>query len=541
LASDVEQLSKRDLLILTRRIASSLREAAPTATKRLGLCRQLLAGKVKHDQLSSLLDQIARLTIDERHYWIGNFYALLLPLPQRRAQAAYFTPPHLSQAVVSLVCKQGFDLHHHTAIDPAAGGAAFLSTLATEMRKHKVAASTIVKRLHGIEIDSGLARLSETLIANRIGVTLENGSIVTVGNSLTMRTPDRFDLVLANPPYGRISRTDIHRRTWDEVCHPGHINKYALFTELCFRLAKPGGLVGLVLPSSFIAGPLYDRLRTFIRNQGEILDLGSVVDRQDVFVDVAQDVSVIIARAGTRHRIDANVAFGLFTGLQAFKACTATKLPAKSGEPWTIPAASAGLITGGATLGDYGVTVRAGYFVWNREKDRLVSRSRTKLIVPLVWAQNVRAGKFCFPDARTREGTDFVRFTDDSTAIVRTHAIVMQRTTNSRQSRRLIAARISPSVLKKWGGFVSENHTLVITGADIDTLDMVCLLLNSAPVDIRYRQLSGTASVSVTLLRGLDLPSPAALKEALGKTKDKDSAIEAAYAASSSATMAAGA
>jgi adenine-specific DNA-methyltransferase len=488
------------------------------------LCKQLLAGKVKHDQLSSLLDQIARLSINERHYWIGTLYALLLPAAQRRAQAAYFTPPHLAQAVVSLVCKQGFDLHKHTAIDPAAGGAAFLSTLAAEMRKHRVPTVSIIDRLHGIEIDSGLARLSEALIANRIAVGIENGAIVAVGNSLTMRTPDRFDLVLANPPYGRVSRDDVPERQALLVCHPGHINKYALFTELCFRLAKPGGLVGLVLPSSFIAGPLYNRLRTFIRNRGEILDIGSVVDREDVFVDVAQDVSVIVARAGTPHRVTANVAFGHFTGLQPFKACTATKLPPGVGEPWTIPAASAGLITGGATLDDYGATVRSGYFVWNREKDRLVSRSRSKLVVPLVWAQNVRAGAFCFPGARAWEGIDFVRFTQDTPAIVRRHAIVMQRTTNSRQPRRLIAARISPSVFKKWGGFVSENHTLTITANDIATLDMLCLLLNSGAVDTRYRQLSGTASVSVTLLRGLDL-----------------AAIEAAYVASWSDTMAAGA
>jgi adenine-specific DNA-methyltransferase len=540
-ASKTDELPKRELLILTRRIADSLRDDAPTATKRLGLCKQLLAGNTDHEQLSLLLDQISRLRIDERHYWIGTFYALLLPLSERRAQAVYFTPPHLAQAVVSLVCKQGFDLLRHTAVDPAAGGAAFLSTLAAEMRSRKARTNSIVNRLHGFEIDSGLARLSEALIGNRIGSVIENGSIVKVRNSLSLRTPDKFDLVLANPPYGRITGAECPEKRWLEVCHPGHINKYALFTELCFRLAKPGGLIGLVLPSSFIAGPLYDRLRTFLRTHGEILAVGSVADREDVFVDVAQDVSVIVARAGNPHKATTTVAFGHFTGVQPFQAYSAAKLPAGVGERWTIPASSTGLSVGGATLADYGATVRSGYFVWNREQERLATRSQSKRVVPLVWAENIRAGKFCRPKARTRGGIDFVKFTDDSPVIVRTDAIVMQRTTNSRQPRRLISARISPSTLKKWGGFVSENHTLTITAKNVDTLNTICLLLNSGAVDARYRQLSGTASISVALLREMDLPKPKDLKQALLKYKDREKAIEAAYAAAPAAKLAAGA
>lgn len=541
MTSKKEDLQQRELLIVTRSTAAITRDLAPTATKRLGLCKQLLTGKTSHKALSALHDKISRLTIDERHYWIGTFYSLLLPVADRRSQAVYFTPPHLAKAVITLVGKHGFDFREHTAVDPAAGGAAFLSTIAAEMRTNRIRTDTIIKRLHGIEIDSGLARLSEALIGNRIGAVIDNGSIVKVANSLSLRKLDTYDLVLANPPYGRVSLAEYPDEKWLEVCHPGHINKYALFTQLCFRLAKPGGLVGLVLPSSFIAGPLYDRLRSFLRAHGEILTVGAVIDRQDVFADVAQDVSVIIARAGAAHKFTCTVAFGQFTGREPFKAHSATSLPWRTGDRWTIPVTSSGLAVGGATLEDYGATVRSGYFVWNREQERLKTFSRSKLVVPLVWAENIQAGKFCRPAARTGEGVDYVRFEEESPAIIRTEAVVMQRTTNSRQPRRLIAARISPSVLKKRGGFVSENHTLTITAKDHDTLDTLCVLLNSAAVDARYRQLSGTASISVKLLREMDLPKPEALRQALLKYRSKERAVEAAYAASLSTKMAIGA
>ncbi|HEY2445657.1 MAG TPA: N-6 DNA methylase, partial [Rhizomicrobium sp.] len=181
---------------------------------------------------------MSRLPKDERHYWIGTFYALLLPAAERRSKATYFTPPHLARSIVALACKNGFDIKKHTAIDPAAGGAAFLSTLASQMRAGGSDASSITKHLCGIELDSGLATLSETLIGDQLGTEIKKRAIVAVGNSLR-RIPDKkFDLVLANPPYGRIFLGGTSKSQWKDVCHPGHINKYALFTKLCFRLVK---------------------------------------------------------------------------------------------------------------------------------------------------------------------------------------------------------------------------------------------------------------------------------------------------------------
>jgi adenine-specific DNA-methyltransferase len=515
--------------------------SATTPAKRLNLCRRLLQPDRPDPRLQVLIQQLSCLPKDERHYWIGTFYSMLLPAAERRSKATYFTPPHLARSIVTLACQNGFDIKKHTAIDPAAGGAAFLSILAAQMRDGGSPKSSIVKRLRGIELDSGLAMLSETLIADQLGTEIRKRAIVTVGNSLKRIPDERFDLVLANPPYGRISLNETSKRRWEDICHPGHINKYALFAELCFRLVKPKGLIGLVLPSSFVAGPLYDKLRAFLRQRAEILLLGGVPYRNDVFIDVVQDISVVIARTGMAHRASRPVVFGYFER-EAFKSKTAAVLPLETKEPWAIPASVAGAAAGSATLDDYGVTVRAGYFVWNRERDRMLTRKQRKRDIPLIWAQNVRAGALCIPRAKKRKsGIDYVRFEQESSAIVRKNAIVIQRTTNNSQHRRLIAAYVAPDVVKKWGGFVSENHTIVISGDDAATLNALCVLLNSKAVDARYRQLSGTASISVALLRRLDLPSPQALKSALARNKNVEAAIEDAYLASAAKLSAVGA
>lgn len=524
----VQNFSARDLLTLARKTATKIAASDLTQRDRLRLCKSLLTDTPSPLIAKELTEKLNRLEINEKHFWVGTFYTLLLPETIRRNQATYFTPPYLAQGLVRLLCDEGFDLHKHAAIDPAAGGAAFLSTIAAQMSDVGATPANIVKRIRGFEIDGGLARLSEALIADRIGKDVAKGSVVSVRNSLKTRDTKRYDLVIANPPFGRISSSELRRTQWERVCHAGHVNKYAMFADLCVRLAKPGGLIGLVLPSSFMTGPLYDRLRKFLREQGEILTLGSVANRKDVFVDVCQDVSVLIARIGKAHHSERAVTFGRFQGIRPFKATSALKLPSDSARPWVAPASNSGLAIGGACLADYGAVLRTGYFVWNREQDRMSKRSG-KLSVPLVWAENVNSYTFCKPVSRSGSGVDFVRFNEESTAIIRTHALVMQRTTNNTQARRLIAARLAPAVLKRYGGFVTENHTIAITAGDIASLRFIKLLLNSEAVDKRYRLVSGTASVSVNLLRELDLPTPAALRAAVVKLGFTEEAVQYAY------------
>jgi adenine-specific DNA-methyltransferase len=523
------------VLIAARRTAAALvREKTLTPTARVAYCRQLLDRNTRREDLRELASLLASLPIDERHYWVGTFYTLLLPMQQRRSQAAYFTPAHLSRNILTELQGAGFDPASHSVIDPAAGGAAFLSTVAGLMREVGVPAAIAARRLHGMDIDRGLAQLAELLIAERLGTPVKSGSIVRAGDALTLPKPPQFDAVVANPPYGRVSLSAQTAEYWKDVCHPGHINKYALFTKLSLSLAKPGGLVALVLPSSFIGGPLYDRLRIFIRSQAEILTLGAVLDREDLFVDVQQDVSVLVARVGEPHPFARAVKFSACVGRGPLKNVALAKLPVEPESAWTVPAHASGITVGGATLSSYGATVRSGYFVWNREQHRMRKDAKRKFDIPLIWAQNITAGKFCFPKAKRRKGCDFVRFDGKSSAIVRSNALVLQRTTNSSQSRRLIAARVAPKTIKKYGGFVSENHTIVITATNTQTLVGLVHLLNSAAVDARYRRLSGTANISVSLLRQLDLPTPEAFAAAMAKHTHIERAIEIAYVLSAS-------
>src|SRR5262249_24307212 len=126
-----------------------------------------------------LLDKEARsffsaLPSDEKHYWIANLYALLMPAARRGRLAAYFTPPHLAQHAIDLLVAEGIVLGESRILDPAAGGAAFLVPLAARIahvyRNRGARAETALKAIEstlaGIEIEPDLGALSRLLLAD---------------------------------------------------------------------------------------------------------------------------------------------------------------------------------------------------------------------------------------------------------------------------------------------------------------------------------------------------------------------------------------
>jgi adenine-specific DNA-methyltransferase len=244
---------------------------------------------------------------------------------------------------------------------------------------------------------------------------------------------------------------------------------------------------------------------------------------------------VLIVRKGKAHPPNAKVRFPIVGIASPAAPIVEQALPSQPGDAWPLPAIDPATV-GGASLADYGVTARAGYFVWNREQSRLVPKLGRRRGYPLIWAKNVRSGVLCRPGGKKGTKTDFVTFTDDSAAVIRSSAAVMQRTTNDKQPRRLVAAMVDPSVVGRWGGFVTENHTIVLTSEDAEQLALAVALLNTSSVDQRYRRVSGTAAVSVTLLRQLDLPSPVVFKAALLEA-DGDAEVAALAAYRVNATM----
>ena len=149
-----------------RHIASMLKRTRMTP---LQVCEAIIEKRLADREARTFF---SGLPDDERHYWIASLYALLMPKARRRRLAAYFTPPHLAHYAIDAVVQAGIKPGQHRILDPASGGAAFLVPLAARIAaqghqrgaRAKTILQSINDTLHGVEIDAGLAKLSQASV-----------------------------------------------------------------------------------------------------------------------------------------------------------------------------------------------------------------------------------------------------------------------------------------------------------------------------------------------------------------------------------------
>lgn len=552
--------------------AKAAQEEALTLNRRLGDLRTI-ASKLKRSRMTPLqvceaiierrlADKSVRaffsgLPDDERHYWIASLYALLMPKARRRRLAAYFTPPHLAHHAIRVMVDAGIRPGHHRILDPASGGAAFLVPLAAHIadngHKRGARAKTIIqdieRTLHGVEIDPGLASLSHALLADLLSGELESSGLEIDGlvqraDTLQLQRPDvLYDAVIGNPPYGRILQpTAATLKRYRPVIADGYVNLYALFVEQALQWVRPGGVVCLIIPVSFVGGPYFAELRKRILQSASVLRLDLIDKRSDVFVDVLYDLCVVLLRRNGGPGRPAAPKSTLLRIGEPDRDLGALDLPAEPDRRiWVLPdgrESSSLFRPGFATLSDYGYTAKTGYFVWNREQHRYRTGKKPRPNeVPLFWAHNVRANERCISLDGDKPGIGFAKIPQSSTAIVRSDAVILQRTSNRRQPRRLIAAIVRHADAIGGRGYVTENHTIIIVPDPrkrrVLPLQMVCRLLNTAAVDARFRRISGSVSVSTKALRDLPLPAAADVRKFFAKRRlTDDKAAAAAYTAS---------
>ncbi len=500
---------------------------------------------------------LARTAPDRAFYELGRLYTALLPTDYRARYGVYYTPPELAQRLLDQATAAGLDWAHCRVLDPACGGGAFLAPVARRMlaalRRQAptlspaAARAQVATRLHGYEIDPFAAWISRAAVDAVLWVpdTLElsGGVEPIVGDAMAADDPAptaAFDLVVGNPPYGRVGLPGELRTRYRRSLY-GHANLYGVFTDLALRQAKPGGIVAYVTPTSFLAGNYYQNLRRLLADEAPPVSLDFVASRSGVFDDVLQETLLAVYRKGAaRQRAVTATLAGAGDGGLRVSPAGAFELPAGGAEPWLAPrtASQAPLLAAARTLphrlADWGYRVSTGPLVWNRHKPQLTPRQAPDCL-PLIWAEAVSAdGTFRFrADKKNHQPYCRIRDQRDHWLIVREPCVLVQRTTAKEQARRLIAAELPAAFLEAHGGAVVENHLNMIRPTDDGArvpAAVLAALLNTRVVDQLFRCISGSVAVSAYELSAWPLPAPARLGElaALVASESDRAAIDAA-------------
>ena len=465
---------------------------------------------------------------------LGAVYTSALPDEYRAQHGIFYTPPALIEHLLDMATAAGTTWHTARVLDPACGGGGFLVAAAARMVKAladtepALVLKQLARRLHGFELDPFGGWLAQAALDIHLAPVARAAGreiplMVNTRDSLDLQRAEEgsFDLVMGNPPYGRVTPPPARRAVFSRSTY-GHANLYGLFTDAALRWTNKGGLVAYVTPTSMLSGLYHKALRALLAREGPPIAVHLVAERSGVFEDVLQETMLAVYRRGGRNR-NAQVGF-LSVGNGGQVTCNPAgtfALPGDKQAPWLLPRApdqialTCRLRAMPHRLADYGYGVSTGPLVWNRFKPQLHA-TKGKRAYPIVWAESVTAdGRFIWRTERRNHAPWFsADLPRDAWLMVDRPCVLLQRTTAKEQARRLIAAEMPASFVRKHGAAIVENHlNMVRPIVPLPTIPSAAIaaLLNSDAADAAFRCINGSVAVSAFELEAMPVPPPAVM------------------------------
>lgn len=350
----------------------------------------------------------------------------------------------------------------------------------------------------------------------------------STGLDASLNVEGQFDLVIENPPYGKLAVSSAHR-TAMRAAGVDTPNLYAAFLSLSVTALRHGGQVVAITPRSFFNGPYFSAFRARLLDS-IALDRVHVFDsRSTVFADTGVLQENVIF-SGTREAAPGDVVLSvsrdhtddISSRLVPYDEVVFPHDPnrfirlAMDAEDTTVAEL---VLSQPCSLTDLGVQVSTGRVVDFRSRHALSGVEQPDA-VPLIYPGNLRYGGVLWPRA-IRKPQWFRPYDDKDRGMLLPEGwyAIVKRFSAKEERRRIVASVWSP--VDHPGEVAFENHLNVFHigghGLDEDLAKGIAVWLNSSVVDKFFRTFSGHTQVNATDLRTLRFPSIATLRD-LGRT-----------------------
>lgn len=481
---------------------------------------------------------------------IGRWHNSISTAEQRKRLGQFFTPPAIASHMASYAESDGSAIR---ILDPAAGAGILIAALCEQLASRVVQPQTI--EVEAYEVDSELATcltvslrymadwLSRRGIVLRYNIYCEDfilryASVLDHRPSLIVPLNEvgtRFDIVIANPPYFKLSNTDPRARAAASVVH-GQSNIYALFMAVAARLLRSDGRLIVITPRSYTSGSYFRRFRKYFFSlvrpvalhvfgsrraafsKDEILqeNLILVADQADgrgvwpvnCAVEVSESDGVQDLGSARRRWVHHDRVVDLQNADLILHVPTDEELDITTRQVQSWP----------GRLGPFGLRVSTGPVVAFRAATHLRGHGELNpSTAPLLWLQNVSTMQITWPSPINRK-PQFIDATDNTAALMlqNRNYVIIRRFTAKEEIRRLVAAPYDSTVIPSLTLGI-ENHLNYIcrpTGnLSIEEAYGLAGLLSSSLYDMYFRSFNGNTQVSATELRSTPLPPLEAITE----------------------------
>ena len=473
----------------------------------------------------------------------GRAYAAETPRAHQKAFGQYLTPPPIAGYMAR---RAELPLQSQSTVrilDPAAGSGT-LAIAACEALANLAAPPKTVQ-LVAYELDRELAQVLRSVLrkakrrlAPRIQLNwtvvekdfvLQNASVLT--EDLFEEERGGFDLVIANPPYFKVAKSDPRAVACAALVH-GQPNIYAFFMGISARLLRPGGQFCFITPRSWASGPYFEHFRReffrIIRPTAiHLFDSRTASFSRD---EVLQEIMITwgirddnwLAR-GSPERIEMTTSEGAHD-LEDAKRRTLhlddlldprdkhviLKLPASEADDEVVELVHSWK----GSLAAHGLKISTGPVVHFRALEHLLPEAAPSA-VPLLWLSHVRAMQVRWPLGLAKK-CEYIRESKESAYILvpNMNYVLLRRFSAKEEARRLVAAPYF--AIEGFNTVGLENHLNYIyrpSGTlSEDEAWGLSALLNSATLDRYFRCVNGNTQVSATELRAMPLPELKVIK-----------------------------
>jgi adenine-specific DNA-methyltransferase len=455
---------------------------------------------------------------------------------QQARLGQFFTPERAAALIADLPRLPG--VGRFRILDPGAGSGALAAAVAARVLRESPA---LELEIVAVEIDpevgsylrATLTDLTQTARAAGVKMVTEIvlGDYIELATSLMPRPAgldNPFDLVIMNPPYGKLGLDSPYRQA---LLHQGVKcpNLYAAFLALGAAALDPGGQLVAITPRSFANGIYFGQFRRFLLDRVSLDRLHVFESRSTVFSDMGV-LQENIVFSGTRHGVNDKVVVSVSRShadqsvervvshsevVRSDDRQRVIRILADDGD--TVIAET--MVALPATLSDLDIQVSTGKVVDFRARDNL-RRRPGRDSVPLIYPGNVRNGIIEWPRETRKDQAFAVRSEAEQRKYLLPAGfyVVVKRFTAKEERRRVVSAVWDPG--QNPSSIAFENHLNIFhfngAGLNRDLAVGLSYWLNSSIVDNFFRTFSGHTQVNAADLRTLRFPPLSALK-ALGR------------------------
>ena len=471
-----------------------------------------------------------------------NKYIEQMPKTERKKYGQFFTSRETAEYMASMFSDLG--KKEEISILDAGAGSGILSCALLE----KVAQYNNIKKVKLVCYETDEKILD--ILRKNLELTKEKNSYtlkyeIRTENYIVSQTlefngmlgrnssPEKYDFVIGNPPYMKISKDALEAKAMPEICY-GAPNLYFLFAAMgLFNLKQEGEMV-YIIPRSWTSGAYFRRFRDYFLTEGRLEKIHLFGSRNKVFdqEDVLQETIIIKIRKTVKtpdkvlmtstisnkdfsNRSELEVPYNIVvSGEQKFVYLVTEKSELDVLErinKWTN------------TLPDIGLRMKTGLTVDFRNRDILRNENEEGAI-PLFYSQHIKDGMVYFPIQKENE---YVVTSQKGLLQKNKNYLFVKRFTAKEERRRLQCGVYLAKKYPQYDMISTQNKINFIDGLVNELSECVVyglyVLFNSSIYDAYYRILNGSTQVNSTEINAMPVPGIETIQEIgrkLIKTRD---------------------